>query len=608
MPIPAVKGYMPLCVTPRSLVCDEQGIGQWPMWQRFDSVKAIVNQYIEEPYRDFLAFPYHEVDKMKSEEVFYWYTPRCDTSFTRLSQSGDDHIYYKQLLDETLSHYHTVIDKLKSEGKSEEANFLQLSLKYAGESEDSVYCGNGRVVATVWGMRPRDGYQIGDSIIEKDIFPPAEMHSVRYDIGEHGTTGNPVLLKKSHGSSIFAEQVPQVSAVDGYEFTGWDSNPVGAIVNDDLLFTASYRKIPTNAPFKQDEPLINHHIRFISPEGQIIKELNVEHGKQIPNDAIPPLPTVNNVVCSSWDGDPLNDIIIADRDYKAISPAKPKVQLHKVRFLSPSGDELRKFDVEHGTRLTQEQVPPLPVIDGEACLGWNVNPLEKEINSDTDFVAKLPEKKKLFMAGNGGCLSALLKWLLLLLGLLLILLLLWCFIFDKCYIDLCGCNCDNVERTVIVKPEPIINDGDKLPEPTQNCGVHFSGLILSDVPSEDGIAVIFGNDPMGEYVGSGFYPDNSKAFPNAVQYTFDAIAVDKGTRLIIYREPNFKGDVLLDIVGPALITNVMWKDDLRYNQVANKVFSSDLQALFPPSKRQWSSENMHDWSYGSCKIICQQCE
>lgn len=141
--------------------------------------------------------------------------------------------------------------------------------------------------------------------------------------------------------------------------------------------------------------------------------------------------------------------------------------------------------------------------------------------------------------------------------------------------------------------------------PKENCGVHFSGLILSDEASNVGISRIFDNDPGGEYVGSGYYPDNTKAFPNAVDKTFDAIAVDNGTHLILYSQPNFKGKVLLDVVGPILISNVLWKDDIRYNSVAYKTFTPDLQALFPVSRRQWSSENMHDWSTGSCKIICE---
>ena len=140
--------------------------------------------------------------------------------------------------------------------------------------------------------------------------------------------------------------------------------------------------------------------------------------------------------------------------------------------------------------------------------------------------------------------------------------------------------------------------------PTKNCGVHFSGLVLSDEESEVGISVIFQYDKGGEYVGSGNYPDNQRAFPNAVSHTFDAIAVDNGTHLILYSKPNFNGTVLLDVVGPMLITNVLWINDSRYNGVATKTFTPELQELFPVSRRRWSSSNMHDWSNGSCKIIC----
>lgn len=608
MQAPAVKGYRALCVTPRSQVCDEQGVGLWPMWQRFDKIEAIVNQYIEEPYRDFLARPEYEKDEKKPEEYFFWYTPRTDAVFSRLSNSGDDHDYYREILNKTLSQYYSAVEKLKSEGNFDDANFLQLSLKYAGDSEQNVYCGDGRVVATVWGMRPRQGHDNYNSKLEAELFPPTELHTVQYELGNQGSTSSPTSIRKSHGTQIYAHQVPQVTAADGYEFIGWDRNPIGTIVNNNLLFTAEYRKRSEEKKAEVGNPKVEkHHVRFLTPDSHIIKEIDIEHGKQIPAGFIPPMPAVDNVVCPAWDGDPLNDIITADRDYKAISPAKPEALLHTVRFLTPNGDEMCKFDVEHGTQLTQAQVPPLPVVDGMTCAGWNANPLMERITSDRDFVAKLPEKKAIG-GSRGGCLSAIINWLLLLLGLLLLLLLFWCFIFDKCNFNFCGCNCDKVERIVIVNPEPIINDGDKLPEPAENCGVHFSGLVLSDVPSQDGIAVIFGDDPMGEYVGRGYYPDNSKAFPKAVQHSFDAIAVDKGTRLIIYRKPNFEGDVLLDVVGPALITNVLWKDDVRYNKVANKEFNSSLQALFPPSKRQWSSENMHGWSYGSCKIICQQCK
>lgn len=457
MSVPAVKGYMALCVTPRPQVCDEQGVGQWPMWKRFDSVKAIVDQYIDEPYRNFLARPEFDVDKQKSEEYFYWYTPRTDAVFSRLSNSGDDHDYYRSLLDETLTQYHSAVEQLKSEGKIEEANFLQLSLKYAGDSEDNVYCGDGRVVAAVWGMRPRQGQDIHDSKLEADLFPPTELHTVQYELGDQGSTHSPTILRKSHGTKIYAHQVPQVTATDGYEFTGWNRNPIGFIVNDDLLFTAQYKKAKQEE-VKPEPPkkIVMHHVRFLMPDGQVIKELDVEHSKQILPSYIPQLPAVGRVLCSAWNGNPLNDIITSDRDYRAISPVKPEMPLHTVRFLKPNGDILSQFQMEHGTQLTQAQVPSLPIVDGVTCIGWDSNPLAEKITSDRDFIAKQREKKELTGSGRGGCLSVLLNWLLLLLGLLLLFLLFWCFILGKCNFDFCGCDCEN-QPNPIVNPQPMPN-------------------------------------------------------------------------------------------------------------------------------------------------------
>lgn len=615
MSIPAVKGYMPLCVTPRSQVCDEQGVGQWPMWKRFDSVKAIINQYVDEPYREFLAMPYHEVDKMKAEELFYWYTPRREGKYVRLSQAGDDKAHYKQLLDETLAHYGSVVDRLKKEGIVDEASFLELSLKYAGDSEDSVYCGNNRVVATVWGMRPRQGFDMGASKLEADLFPPTELHTVRFELGNIGDTDNPTVLKKSHGTKIFPHQIPQVRANKGHEFIGWDKEPLDAEVIDDMSFVALYKQVPVKVtPLKPEEPPRMHQVRFLKPDGELIKQIEVEHGTKILPGLVPQLPVVGDAICSAWDGDPLNDTINDNRDYTAIGPTTEEKPLHNVRFLTPDGMVISQFQVEHNTQLVHDQIPPLPDVDGVKCSSWDRDPLKEIISDDVDFTAIFPKKKR------KGLLDALLRWLLLLLGLLLLFLFLWCFLFGKCHYNLCGCDCD-CDRHNIVRPEPmpeppippqpdpvIINDPDSLPKPTSNCGVHFSGWFLSDkdaYPWND-CSRIFENDEYGEYVGQGLYPDNTKILPRSMQHTFDAVAVGKGTHLTIYSQKNFEGRIVLDVDGPMLIENIMAKPE--YSLLMTYKFDNDLQSLFPSSRREWSSENMHNWANGSCKIICQQCD
>jgi len=142
--------------------------------------------------------------------------------------------------------------------------------------------------------------------------------------------------------------------------------------------------------------------------------------------------------------------------------------------------------------------------------------------------------------------------------------------------------------------------------PKPNCRAHFSGTLLSDKYIENHISIVYQADEYGEYVGRGEYPNNASAFPQAVDHTFDAIAVDKGTRVILYSKPNFQGKVILDVTGPALINNVKWKNENRIKNVNNKNLGRGLETLFPKSCRRWSSSDMNSWSHGSVKIKCNQ--
>jgi len=140
--------------------------------------------------------------------------------------------------------------------------------------------------------------------------------------------------------------------------------------------------------------------------------------------------------------------------------------------------------------------------------------------------------------------------------------------------------------------------------PQENCRVFFTGLVVGGQAEPNDISKIYVLDGSSEFVGAGEYPNNTKTFPNSVNTTFDGIAIDAKTRLIIYSKPNFQGNVLLDVVGPVIINNTIWKKDSRYSHCNTDIFPPDLQATYPQSVRKWSNSNMHDWSFGSCKIMC----
>jgi hypothetical protein len=137
--------------------------------------------------------------------------------------------------------------------------------------------------------------------------------------------------------------------------------------------------------------------------------------------------------------------------------------------------------------------------------------------------------------------------------------------------------------------------------PTAGARVHFSGCLLSDVYSPGWTREINKPDDAGEYVGAGDYTENMKAFPNSIRHTFDSVAVDAGTRVTIYSKPHFQGEVLWDVVGPAVIVNELFKGSSEYGDLC-RPWKEPLNTIFPPEVREWSCTNMHLWNTGSLRI------
>ena len=165
---------------------------------------------------------------------------------------------------------------------------------------------------------------------------------------------------------------------------------------------------------------------------------------------------------------------------------------------------------------------------------------------------------------------------------------------------------NQISTPEIVEGVDTIVDGIIVKTPVDACRAHFSGLLMSDHYKENWKSEVFVIDDASEYVGEGDYPRAIEAFPKSHQTTFDGIAIDKRTRVIIYEKPFFKGKILLDEVGPLIITNNYREGDLIVTENNNKIFSGDLNVLFPPNRRIMSSSNMFDWSKGSLKVICNE--
>jgi hypothetical protein len=165
-----------------------------------------------------------------------------------------------------------------------------------------------------------------------------------------------------------------------------------------------------------------------------------------------------------------------------------------------------------------------------------------------------------------------------------------------------GCNTKRVEG------KDIVVDGVIVKQPTNNCRAHFSGTFLSDEEEYGNISIIYQTDDFSEYVGEGKYPRGKAAFPKADSTSFDAIAIDQGTQVIIYSEENFKGEILLDEKGPVIIINThrYTEYSVVMEEILTKKLKEPLNTNFPPSCRKMSKSNMFDWSKGSLKVICNE--
>jgi hypothetical protein len=150
-------------------------------------------------------------------------------------------------------------------------------------------------------------------------------------------------------------------------------------------------------------------------------------------------------------------------------------------------------------------------------------------------------------------------------------------------------------------------------EPAPGRRAHFTGRLMGSGGETGKDCCAFNIDinegnAFGEYVGEGDYPDNSASFPKAAASTFDGLALCYGTRVIIYAEKNYGGEILLDATGPLILSQsssesswshiytTAWDND------ATTVEGLSLNTLFPPETRKWHTTSMHPMGLGSMKI------
>lgn len=395
---------------------DYQGIGHDPLYKRYDSVNSVIRRVINPQYMYFLAAP----DYSPSDDVINWYIEDWDETPERLkSLDGEKKEKYQRIKDSTVNHYKKILQTLSGE----DLQIMACALRYI--DDDFIYCCDDKVYLLAWGMTPDARKHIvkGELVHES---PSVVRYKLTFNVGENGTIDKlSKHISLAEGTEITNNDIPDVTAKDGYKFIGWEPNPIGQVIKSDMEFRAVYEENETPTP----------PIPSMPPK---------------PDTPRTALCTFNAGVYGSLQGTPSISKVI-------------------------------------GSRILPTEIPNVVSKKGYGFKGWDTNPENLLVKGNTTFNAiyekDLPWYKKIWLWFTGkGCL----KWLLwLILAILLLLLLSW--LLRGCHG--CTRETNGVidqDRIVTVDGDTIDNNGSVKPIDLNNDHLPDESAIVAPIREDDG--------------------------------------------------------------------------------------------------------------------------
>jgi subtilisin family serine protease len=260
-----VINHEPLFTTDLKYFKSIQIIDGKTIFDRYDSLANIVKNYIDSRYQDFISYPVNQGNKIEFQGKISTEEPRILAEL-----QGNEYTNYQNLKNDTLSFYHSKIEELKINGKTDEALFLTNAIKYVDDR--FVYCYDHRVVLGAWGMQLRENVREDLSEIRKNLIkrklkkenpivetpieeiktdikvetsevpPIINPFTVRFDEGNYGNISGQSSFFKRNGENIDESEIPKVESREGYDFIGWNEEPKNYSVYGDKIFTAQYRE------------------------------------------------------------------------------------------------------------------------------------------------------------------------------------------------------------------------------------------------------------------------------------------------------------------------------------------------------------------------------
>ena len=413
----ALYGKKKLCYTEVTDFTDFQGIGQDPLYKRYDSVYSVIGKHVPEEYRDFLAQPvYSDIDDQIS-----WYSREWNEEpekFSDLSQTDKD--YYLSIKEKTLKAYNDVIATLKGE----DLMILKSALTHI--DNDFMFCYDGKVTIVAWGMAPDTTQHIVHGTIIHG-FDFNKRRTIRFDEGSHGTFPTKIdgKMTRADGTVLTERDLPTVRAKEGYIFKGWDPEPIGYKITGNTVFTAKYEKVEIPEPPVEPEKVT---VRFRTDDrGRLSGEETIilEKGSYLTAALIPAISASNGYRFNGWDRS-TNEPINSDTTFTALYDNDDvHCFFNAGEYGTLSGNS--RLTLPFGSSIPTSSIPLVTPKKGYKFTGWNISPESAVLDRDTTFVAQYEKEERvpwwkrfwLFLTGKG-CL----KWLLwLLLAILLLFLL-----------------------------------------------------------------------------------------------------------------------------------------------------------------------------------------
>lgn len=206
----------------------------------------------------------------------------------------------------------------------EEFSILNGALKYI--NDEFIYCYDGKVVLTAWGMRLDDSKHTSEGKWFKTAIR-YDKKKISFDLAGHGklsiSTGAPYLtvINRDKGHIITTKDIPSIITDEGFCFVGWTPNPIGYEVLDDIIFTAQYSKLKSATPTKEEkEELVT--IIFDAGKNGILKgesSIKVPKGHILSIEEIPSIVVNNGFKFAQWSpsiNEPINNDTLFTAEYK----------------------------------------------------------------------------------------------------------------------------------------------------------------------------------------------------------------------------------------------------------------------------------------------------